>query len=263
MRHKGATTTTEPSTAPIAETFSLMSKLTITQHQILRTLAASADPLRVDDIAESLDLHNNTAREALTALQEKGLVSRQRSSTEGRGRPYWLYQATVSTDPDAVLQEFGNFSAAVAKYVCATSENPLQSADKIGRLWAKEMLGAPDIPDHSTIDAHTAVTHNLAIHAAKIRLFLSRLGFEARPGADASIIELQRCPFRKKDSSSSGVVCAIHQGMTDEIVRTLSRGYLGTEVLPSSGPGCCTIHLVQQKHTEHGHGSSHPSTLVE
>lgn|GEM_PF-3230641 len=226
-----------------ADTYSSMAELTSTQHQVLRVLAASSKPQRVDDIGAELNLHNNTVREVLGALRKKNLVERERSESDGRGRPHWLYHSTVSMDPQAVIQEFANFSVAVSKQMAATSTNPSATATELGRLWGRQMLGASGIPDHSSIDGEHAVRRNLDVHSAKIRVFLSRLGYEARPGADETSIELHQCPLQVPQDSKRPLLCDVHGGMIDEVVSTLSRGHLHTDVTPFAGPGYCEVKL--------------------
>lgn len=228
-----------------------MTALTPTQHQILRVLASSVKPLPVEEVSTALGLHANTVREALSTLIDNAMVKRERSETSGPGRPHWLYQATVSMDPQAVLQEFANFSAAVAEQIAEESPDPKATAVQLGRLWGKQILDSPDIPDHSAIDAHHAVTHDLAIHSAKIRVFLSRLGFEASPGEDITTIELHQCPLQADPDSPRRLICSIHQGMSDEVVGTLSRGRLSTKVAPFAGPGYCQVALRTRRADNH------------
>ena len=220
-----------------------MADLTSTQHQVLRVLAASPEPQRVGSIGNALNLHSNTVREVLATLREKGLSERQRSKSDGRGRPHWLYLSTVSMDPPSVLKEFSNFSVAVSQQIAMNSPDPDATAEQLGRLWGKQMLDSSDIPDHSGIDAANAVTRNLNVHSAKIRVFLSRLGYEARPGDDVTTIELHQCPLRVPQDSDRPLLCSIHSGMIDEVVGTLSRGHLLTAVKPFAGPGYCKVKL--------------------
>lgn len=224
---------------------SMVAGLTSTQHQVLRVLAADTDALKVTDIAKHIDLHSNTVREVLASLQEMNLVSRRRAPLEGRGRPSWLYEATVTTDPEQIAQEFANFSAAVSQQIAETSPHPEATALALGRTWGKQILKDQQIPSHAHIDADTESRgQRFVVHAAKIRLFLSRLGFEAKPGESPAEIVLHQCPLINDNTSDPQLICQMHAGMLDHVVSTLSRDRLGTELLPFVGPGICQVNLV-------------------
>jgi predicted ArsR family transcriptional regulator len=244
----------------ITDIYSTMASLTPTQHSVLRALASSATPCRVGDVGNKIGLHNNTVRETLAVLCDMGLANRHREDAEGRGRPHWLYEATVTTDPDAVMQEFADFSHAVAEHVAGKAPDPEATAVELGRVWGRQMLKQAPIPDHSTLtdaQADRAATRDLAIHSAKTRMFLSKLGFEARPDDDPSIIHLFRCPLQVKPAEALAsaapaqpLICSIHQGMTEYVISTLSRGRLTTRVCPFAGTDHCDVVLTRVPHPD-------------
>lgn len=66
------------------------------QHQtLIQVFGAEAEPLRVNDIAERLDLAPALASRLVTALEEKGLVARSPSATDRRS-------VAVTATPDGV-----------------------------------------------------------------------------------------------------------------------------------------------------------------
>lgn len=235
---------TDPGTAQsITQTFAKVAELGLTQHQALRILAASAEPMKVPQVGAQMGLHDNSVREILTTLQEMGLVSRHRGESTGRGRPPWLYTATVNSDPALIAKEFGNFATAVAEQLTKISPTPEEMAEEIGCAWGRQILANQAIPDHSGYDTATAVKHNLATHSAKLRVFLSQLGFEARPGDDPSTINLFQCPLINGFTPNARIVCHVHQGMLNHVIGTLSNHRLEAQLEPFAQPDHCAVHL--------------------
>lgn len=236
-------TKTNKAPLSVAETFADMRALNKTQHEVLRFLAQVAEPVRVSDITQELDLPGSTVRDNLAVLQESGLVERTRADSEGRGRPSWLYQATVLIDPVSLAQEFASFTLAAVKELGEASDDAEAAARRLGAAWGRQIIGDQNIPDHGNFDADKAVRANFDVHAAKIRVFMSQLGFEARPGTQPNQIDLFQCPFLDADNKPVSAVCQMHHGMLDQVIGTLSQGRLSVDLAPCAGPGFCQVTL--------------------
>ena len=243
----------------ISETLVRMSALSVTQHQVLRVLAASAEPMKVDQVAKELGLQNSSVRDTLTSLVDAGMVTRKAEHTHKKGRPSWLYLASVAMDAEQVVGEFSSLMSAVADQIVVSSPDPADVAKKLGIKWGENLLAGQHIPDHSHIDADAEVEgKQFLVHAAKIRWFLSRLGFAAEPGAEADEIELHQCPLLVDDPSSQSVICGMHEAMLSKIISTLSLERLDVALSPFEGTNYCGVKLVPGvKHVTRGkRGSS-------
>lgn len=238
----------EPNEAPlsVANALGKMRSLNNTQHEVLRFLARSGEPTLVTEIVSGLELRSSTVRDSLAALQEAGLVERTRSHVAGRGRPSWLYQATVLIDSVSLAREFANFTVAAVNQLAKDSPQPDEAARALGAAWGQQIISSQHIPDHGHIDADRAATEDFDVHAAKIRIFLSQLGFEARPGEERNQIDLYQCPFLSVDNQPVPAVCQMHRGMLEHVIGTLSQSRLGVDLAPCAGPGYCQVTLNYQ-----------------
>lgn len=234
----------------VGEVMSTLASLSAPEHKILRALSSSSVPMRAEEVAQMLGLHSNTVREVLTALCQRELVTRTRASTQGRGRPSWLYSAEVTVDPAQVATQFSNFAMALAKNISVCPQLQEVSA-KIGKTWADEVISQAKIPSHAHIDA-AMEAKRLDVHVAKIQVFFSRLGFEARQGHSEGEIQLHRCPLSTPDSSAEDMapLCQIHGEMVKSLIETLSQGQLTTKTVPFAGPGYCQVSVFSKADAE-------------
>lgn len=229
----------------ISETLARVSALSVTQHQVLRVLAASAEPMKVDEVARELGLKNSAVRETLTVLVDSGMVTREAQQTHKKGRPSWLYSATVTTDAEQIIGEFASLMAAIADQIATLSPDPGAAAKTLGAKWGENLIAGQSIPDHSKIDADAEVEgKQFLIHAAKIRWFLSRLGFAAKPGTEPTQIEMHQCPLLVENPEQQAVICSMHGAMLSKVVTTLSRDRLDVSLTPFEGDAFCGIDLI-------------------
>lgn len=244
----------------ITQTMDLVADLTATQQAVLEVLGRAPGPLNVTEIAELVDLHTNTVREVLTHLLGRQLVTRERETGGGRGRPFWLYSACVNGDPKQIVRELASFGAAVAEQIEETMPDPRPVAVGLGRSWAKQILadltasGELETPWQDTPVAGDADSEEAGEPSpeqvrlvAEIRRFLSRLGFEARQGRGWREVELYQCPLLREGTPISPLLCDIHQGMTDELVAGLTGGQCRSHLTPFAGRGHCQVLLLPQR----------------
>ncbi len=231
----------------ISSTIKVVSSLTLTQQQVLQALADSPSPLTVEDLGSLLRLHGNTIRGVLNTLLELGLASRAAEETEKRGRPSWLYEAKASADTQVVLEGYTSLISALADQIALTAEDPSASAFRLGSHWGQKLLAEQEASGDTGL-SDLDCTRDFSLRMAKVRIFLSRLGFQATEGNDEETIELHQCPLLDtQDKTQYPLVCQIHSGMLDQVVRESSRGTLDVSVVPNAGPGFCTVTLRQRE----------------
>ena len=150
-------------------------------------LDAVADPIRLrivrrlaetpratlPELAEAAGVHLNTARPHVQALEEAGVLTRERRAPRGRGRPAVDYRLAEGWTPPTT--DF----LGLAELLAATLLRASPSADDLraaGFEWGRWLLGRPG-------------THDVA---EELPLALERLGFHGRVAGDR--LELSACP---------------------------------------------------------------------
>jgi predicted ArsR family transcriptional regulator len=214
--------------------------LSAAQHTLLAEIARHPRPVTVAELADRMGLHPNSVREALAVLVDTGLVTRQRQPAPGRGRPSWAYQSVAPTQTAALSREFADMSAAVAEHLAASAADPAAAAHDIGARWGRRMVDMLVTPERG---AGRDPAGRVDVHAGKVRLFLSSLGYQPLADDDPARIRLYQCPLRAEGQVPSPLVCQMHRGMLDEVLATLSDDRVGALLTPFAGPSYCTVEL--------------------
>ena len=212
--------------------------LSAAQHTLLDQISRYPRPVTVADLAAAMGLHQNSVRDSLTVLVDAGLVARTRQATAGRGRPSWAYESVAPTQAAALSREFADVCDAVAEHLASTDPDPDAAAHDIGVRWGHRMMdllaAGPDVaPGDDLVDAH----------AGRIRLLMSSLGYQARADAAPARITLHQCPLRTEGAVPAPLVCQMHRGMLDEMLRALSGGAVVGTLTPLTGPDYCMIEV--------------------
>ncbi len=211
--------------------------LSAAQHALLDEISRHTEPVTVADLADAMGLHPNSVRDSMPALVDQGLVARTRQPTVGRGRPSWAYEAVAPAQAAALTREFADVCEAVAEHLVATVDDPAAAAHDIGARWGIRMLDLMGGPGHAEEDAS-----GVDVHASRIRLFMSSLGYQARAETPVRMA-LHQCPLRTEGTLPHPLVCQMHRGMLDEVLGTLSGGTARADLKPFAGPDFCTIEL--------------------
>lgn len=216
--------------------------LSVPQRTLLQEISREQQPVTITELAERMGLHPNSVRDSMSVLVDHGLVARTRQPSPGRGRPSWAYQSVAPTQTAALSREFADVTAAVAEHLADAAADPEAAARDIGARWGRRLIGLLATED----DAPGADAGRSDIHAGKIRLFLSSLGYQALGDDDPSRIRLYQCPLRAEGQIPGPLVCQMHRGMLDEVLATLSDHRVGQVLTPFAGPGYCMIELREE-----------------
>ncbi|WP_158217810.1 helix-turn-helix transcriptional regulator [Dietzia alimentaria] len=213
-----------------------------TRLRVLDAVRASADPARVNELAQRLAVHPNTVRFHLDLLEVAGAVERSEVRSGGRGRPTAVYSATpVSSWPghrDPVL--LGRI------LIDAAATGAGVDAWEAGRRWGrKHSAGTGTGSGTGTDTATTFVREEIARH-------LDQTGFDPAeaPGADdghCTRFTLRNCAFADFLGVNQQAVCALHAGMlegTRESVDT-DTSYR-VELLPLVEPFACAVNVCER-----------------
>lgn len=197
-----------------------------TRARVLALLQRSAEPLSVSDIATELDLHRNSVRFHLDALETQGFVQHSVAATGHQGRPPLQYTATSDSPTIGSVHMMEMVEVLLEKFV-APSSNAHELALQAGRDWGDRVL-QEDYP-----------TDPSQVINALVRYFGER-GFAA--SSTTGHFNFARCPFRHSVSDDVlPLVCTMHRGFVE--------GYLDSGGSPDRvasmevGPLLCTVTL--------------------
>ena len=196
---------------------------------ILELLRSRREPLTVNDIADEMGLHPNTARVHLSILVEAGLVVETTAPGGAPGRPARLYEAS-GLEPDE-QSGYRLLASILAGHLSTHSRDPAAAAEAAGSAWGRRLVELPR--DGRDGDPLPPVIE-----------LLDRLGFEpeSHRGERGVSVELHHCPFRDIANDHPEVACAVHLGIIRGALRELGSDAEAT-LQPFVTPLLCTAEL--------------------
>lgn len=220
------------------------------QRRVLEVVEGAGQPISSAEVAKTLKLHPNTAREHLDALLNAGLVTTLPMRTGKRGRPTLLYSVTT-LDPNQILSTYLDVITATAISLAEGSDGVAQ-AIAVGKNWAgltqpRSEAGSEGAnavaatsaasaevpngaatasdavaaePSHlSETGANTAaeanMTQRLENAIAQLRPIFTVMGFA--PELAKNKLVLHSCPFAK-GGWPHPLVCIIHEAYIGELL---------------------------------------------
>ena len=222
------------------------------QRRVLEVVEGAGQPISSAEVAKTLKLHPNTAREHLDALLNAGLVTTLPMRTGKRGRPTLLYSVTT-LDPNQILSTYLDVITATAISLAEGSDGVAQ-AIAVGKNWAGLTCPQPAQtgfqgpsgavapsavssaeaasaaaatsdavaaePSHlSETGANTAaeanMTQRLENAIAQLRPIFTVMGFS--PELAQNKLVLRSCPFAK-GGWPHPLVCIIHEAYIAELL---------------------------------------------
>ena len=197
---------------------------------LLELIEGQPDPITLADLVKHCGLHENTVRGHLEQLLRDGYLIRTPGPSAGRGRPAWLWSAPLPEEPSPSA-DYAQLAAVLAKTITDTSPDPVATAQRAGQQGGATLAQsrAPTVPGADV--SQTLVN------------LLEDLGFAPRPAADPAQIELHRCPLLAAANEFPEVVCNVHLGILQGAARELGADTEGSELIPFSAPGVCSLHL--------------------
>lgn len=205
--------------------------------RILHLLQERSGPVTVDEVAEGVGLHVNTAREHLDRLVASGFVDRRPEHRTTRGRPRMLYEAIDTAAIAAVdSRARGHLVRLLLEGYGKAMESPSDTAELAGMSWA-ERLGCPGSlsVDDDEVDAESQV--------AALQRHLEDLGFEPELAPDGMAVHLYHCPFQDIPTDLRAVACGAHIGLARGVL-SRHEGPLALDRLEKVVDGQhCVFHL--------------------
>ncbi|MFT3876932.1 MAG: MarR family transcriptional regulator [Propioniciclava sp.] len=193
-----------------------------TRAQVLALLQGATDPVSVNEIAEKLGVHRNSARFHLDALVAAGYAERASAPAGALGRPPLLYGPTASA-PSLTNSHLLELADTLLAYVTTTASDPVAATEEAGRTW-----GARAVP---------AGVPPCAVREGLTRELRER-GFGTERDGDTLVF--RRCPFRGSISPEQmPLVCAIHQGFLEGYLAASGDEFHAGKL--AVGPALCTV----------------------
>lgn len=208
-----------------------------TRGQLLGALRDAGQPLGLRELAATVGLHANTAREHLRLLVEAGLVTCELAPPAGRGRPGLRYSADpAATDAGDDPRPYAQLAAVLADQLARTKD-PVAEAVEAGTRWGHAVAaGMP--PAETDADA-----------MARILDLLDQAGFEPEaPERHNEPIRLHRCPFGRLAVDRERVVCGVHLGLMRGALASIGAPIDATGLEPFVEPNLCLAHVGARAH---------------
>ena len=245
------------------------------QRRVLEVVEGAGQPISSAEVAKTLKLHPNTAREHLDALLNAGLVTTLPMRTGKRGRPTLLYSVTT-LDPNQILSTYLDVITATAISLAEGSDGVAQ-AIAVGKNWAgltcpqpaqTGFQGTSDAVEPSNLSQASAdaagdangvdeaspadeanMTQRLENAIAQLRPIFTVMGFA--PELAKNKLVLHSCPFAK-GGWPHPLVCIIHEAYIAELLTRSS----GVRVVSSAElklhpqlASACLVELKRNKTT--------------
>lgn len=221
-------------------------RLSPARERVLRAVAgleaASDDRVTLDVIARHLGGHPNTSRQQLSALVDDGLVDVASFPTGRPGRRPQGFRVTprgraALADHDQA-NEYRDLVGAFATYLVQQDQDTApHHARAVGQIWGNQqsehLRPTGPTPGQAPIDGLIEV--------------LDMLGFSPSRTATAQgeALTLSTCPLLDLAVQHPGVICEMHEGMVDAVMRNYGSRE-GVELLPMASPDGCRVQMPPQ-----------------
>ena len=199
------------------------------QEALLRLRAPSSVAALVDETG----LHPHTIREHLDALAAEGLVSRQRATPRGRGRPAWLYEAPGREARETPTSEYAGMAAALASVIDRISQSPRQDGIAAGMQWGRRLARG----------ASGSAARVAPQGRSRLLSLLEDMGFAPRTDPAGTVVRLTRCPILDAARMHPEVVCGMHLGVVRGALAEFGEESRGVSLSAFAEPGACRLEL--------------------
>ena len=197
-----------------------------TRRHVFELLSEAREPMGVAELALALNVHENTVRLHLKALQDAGLVEQETEHPSRPGRPAHRFRAT-GQDPTEEAIVYRRLVGWLADAV-RTGSSARVEGQRVGTLLAQR-AGAADPA------------------AAMVEVFADE-GFApawAGGAGDERTLVLGRCPFTAAAAADPATICALHLGMAEGVAEATGGGLVvdGLDAVGDPAAGGCRLRL--------------------
>ncbi|WP_406724223.1 helix-turn-helix domain-containing protein [Streptomyces sp. GD-15H] len=206
---------------------------------VLEVLRTAGAPLGVNEVAERVGVHANTARFHLESLVTRGAVERTLEAPSGPGRPRGVYAPRRGMDRGG-RREYRLLARMLLSRLASAGADAEAEAVEAGRAWGRHLVD-PAPPFH-TVTGREAVDRLVGL--------LADLGFD--PVSDESddvpdVIRLRHCPFLELAEEYRQIVCPLHLGLMKGALAELDAPVAADRLEPFAEPDVCHAHFVHAR----------------
>jgi predicted ArsR family transcriptional regulator len=167
---------------------------------IVDELRSNPRGLDVRELADRMELHENTVRWHLGVLDDAGLIDAEPAANGRPGRPRMLYRLR----PGSAAASHGDehrLLATILTGAVAALPNGDERAREAGKAWGRFLVRSPSPLDRVGEDEALG----------EVARLLDEEGFAAEP--KGSEIHMHRCPFHDLAESNPEIICGVHLGL--------------------------------------------------
>ncbi|MBF6077198.1 helix-turn-helix transcriptional regulator [Nocardia beijingensis] len=201
------------------------------RRRLLAILRGASEPLDAQELARITGQHVTTVRFHLDVLTRESLVRQFQQPPRGRGRPRIGYSAVQRS------VGYQDLAQVLADQLGPDPRRRAEAANAAGRAWGSRL----DVGDHRVESLDDAKDLTMTL--------MSELGFapERDPSPENEgkvLIRLTACPLRELARTHSDVVCGVHQGLLEDVLRRGgAQGTVDVRMHPFVEPELCVARL--------------------
>lgn len=158
---------------------------------------AAESAATLPELAEAANVHLNTARAHVAALEDAGALQAEHAPASGRGRPPLRYR--LADDFTFPSSDFLGLAELLAAAVARSEQTP-EELHRLGEDWGRYLAGRPGTQELERV-----------LPAA-----LGRLGFDAQ--LDGEELALSTCPCRLVLPDSPQLLCNLAIAVTEGVL---------------------------------------------
>jgi predicted ArsR family transcriptional regulator len=199
---------------------------------IIQILRDTREPLSVQEIADRVGIHVNTARFHLESLVDAGMATRKTEDRATPGRPKVVYIGTLPNQTHERAQGYRLLAEILTTAIAQSNAESGEWLYQVGQEWGRFL---------TTRLAPFEVLEEREI-ATRLVDKLDALWFAPEleePEGRPPRLLLHNCPFTEPARQYPNVVCQLHAGMVDASLEEMRSGYRLTELQPQVNPHLC------------------------
>lgn len=202
------------------------------RRRLLEFLRQASEPVDAATLAGALDLHVTTVRGHLALLEQAGLVGSTHVRSGRPGRPATVYVATGRPPTPERTAGYQLLAEVLVDGLQASpeAESPAQWARATGDRWGPRLI--------DRMELRGTGTPTEILHAS-----FDAMGFE--PETTDEDIRLHACPFVDLAIDHEEVICGLHLGMAEGMLRTLDADVGVDDLVPFARPSVCVLALTR------------------
>ncbi|MCG3753534.1 metalloregulator ArsR/SmtB family transcription factor [Amycolatopsis sp. Poz14] len=202
--------------------------------RVLAALRSADAPVAVQDVAEQVGLHANTARFHLDGLVESGLAERRTEDRTRPGRPRTVY-AAIAEEAAEGRRSYRLLAEMLTGLIAENVADPGKAAESAGEAWGRYLADRPP-PTHRVDEAEGI---------RRLSTVLSDAGFAPDPSGspEQPVIRLRHCPFREIAEERRDVVCGLHLGLMRGVLEEVRAPLTAERLEAFVEPSLCLAHL--------------------